>query len=109
MLHTIICFVGSHVTSFVKLRVRVCAEEAQTVCFTKSLKTYLLNFVVVLDLHRIQPHTYLVSLLFVDLWHLRTVVAILGKGLSEASFTTVFLYTAELYPTVLRSVTVLLI
>ncbi|KAL7873816.1 hypothetical protein AOLI_G00128870 [Acnodon oligacanthus] len=32
----------------------------------------------------------------------RTVVAVLGKGLSEASFTTVFLYTTELYPTVLR-------
>nr|XP_020652580.1 solute carrier family 22 member 7-like [Pogona vitticeps] len=34
--------------------------------------------------------------------HVRSVVAILGKGFSEASFTTVFLYTAELYPTVLR-------
>ncbi|XP_053139384.1 solute carrier family 22 member 7-like [Hemicordylus capensis] len=33
---------------------------------------------------------------------LRSAVAILGKGFSEASFTTVFLYTAELYPTVLR-------
>lgn len=38
----------------------------------------------------------------VDLWHLRATVAILGKGLSEASFTTIFLYTAELYPTVIR-------
>ncbi|CAJ1066812.1 solute carrier family 22 member 7-like [Xyrichtys novacula] len=37
-----------------------------------------------------------------SLWHLRSVVAILGKGLSEASFTTVFLYTTELYPTVIR-------
>ncbi|XP_023651982.1 solute carrier family 22 member 7-like [Paramormyrops kingsleyae] len=37
-----------------------------------------------------------------DLWHFRTVIAVLGKGLSEASFTTVFLYTTELYPTVLR-------
>ncbi|XP_054456452.1 solute carrier family 22 member 7-like [Anoplopoma fimbria] len=36
------------------------------------------------------------------LWHVRAVVAILGKGLSEASFTTVFLYTTELYPTVVR-------
>ncbi|KAF3841676.1 hypothetical protein F7725_023627 [Dissostichus mawsoni] len=36
------------------------------------------------------------------LWHLRIVVAILGKGLSEAAFTTVFLYTTELYPTVVR-------
>uniref|UniRef100_A0A8D2L7X0 Solute carrier family 22 member 7 n=1 Tax=Varanus komodoensis TaxID=61221 RepID=A0A8D2L7X0_VARKO len=33
---------------------------------------------------------------------LRSVVAIIGKGLSEASFTLVFLYTAELFPTVLR-------
>lgn len=38
----------------------------------------------------------------VDLWQLRATVAILGKGLSEASFTTIFLYTAELYPTVIR-------
>uniref|UniRef100_A0A3Q0REJ4 Solute carrier family 22 member 7 n=1 Tax=Amphilophus citrinellus TaxID=61819 RepID=A0A3Q0REJ4_AMPCI len=37
-----------------------------------------------------------------DLWHVRVVVAALGKGLSEASFTTVFLYTTELYPTVIR-------
>ncbi|XP_045921336.1 solute carrier family 22 member 7-like [Micropterus dolomieu] len=36
------------------------------------------------------------------LWHVRAVVAILGKGLSEAAFTTVFLYTTELYPTVIR-------
>nr|XP_033791667.1 solute carrier family 22 member 7 isoform X2 [Geotrypetes seraphini] len=33
---------------------------------------------------------------------LRSVIAIIGKGLSEAAFTTVILYTAELYPTVLR-------
>ncbi|XP_072546657.1 solute carrier family 22 member 7-like [Salminus brasiliensis] len=37
-----------------------------------------------------------------EYWTCRTVVAVLGKGLSEASFTTVFLYTTELYPTVLR-------
>ncbi|KAK2824647.1 hypothetical protein Q5P01_021822 [Channa striata] len=36
------------------------------------------------------------------LWHVRAVVAILGKGLSEASFTTAFLYTTEFYPTVVR-------
>ncbi|KAM9345110.1 solute carrier family 22 member 7-like [Symphorus nematophorus] len=36
------------------------------------------------------------------LWHVRAVVAIVGKGLSEAAFTTIFLYTTELYPTVLR-------
>ncbi|KAM6084841.1 solute carrier family 22 member 7 isoform 2-T2 [Theristicus caerulescens] len=33
---------------------------------------------------------------------LRSVVAVMGKGFSEAAFTTVFLYTSELYPTVLR-------
>ncbi|KAK1793675.1 hypothetical protein P4O66_012028 [Electrophorus voltai] len=38
-----------------------------------------------------------------DYWMFRTSVAVLGKGLSEASFTTVFLYTTELFPTVLRS------
>ncbi|XP_018423438.1 PREDICTED: solute carrier family 22 member 7-like [Nanorana parkeri] len=32
----------------------------------------------------------------------RSLVAILGKGFSEASFTTAFLFTAELYPTVIR-------
>ncbi|XP_073337567.1 solute carrier family 22 member 7-like [Pagrus major] len=37
-----------------------------------------------------------------DLWHVRAAVAILGKGLSEAAFTTIFLYTTELYPTVVR-------
>nr|XP_056709625.1 solute carrier family 22 member 7-like [Euleptes europaea] len=33
---------------------------------------------------------------------LRSVVAITGKGFSEAAFTMVFLYTPELYPTLLR-------
>ncbi|XP_056136453.1 solute carrier family 22 member 7-like [Lampris incognitus] len=37
-----------------------------------------------------------------DKWTLRTIVAILGKGLSEASFTIMFLFTTELYPTVVR-------
>ncbi|XP_029915678.1 solute carrier family 22 member 7-like [Myripristis murdjan] len=37
-----------------------------------------------------------------DLWVIRTVMAVLGKGLSEASFTIVYLFTAELYPTVVR-------
>ncbi|KAG7228426.1 hypothetical protein INR49_007598, partial [Caranx melampygus] len=45
---------------------------------------------------------YTVCCCVVGLWHLRAVVAILGKGLSEASFTTIFLYTTELYPTVVR-------
>ncbi|NXP61589.1 S22A7 protein, partial [Chloropsis cyanopogon] len=33
---------------------------------------------------------------------LRSVVAIMGKGSSEAAFTTVYLYTSELYPTIVR-------
>ncbi|NXH30279.1 S22A7 protein, partial [Myiagra hebetior] len=33
---------------------------------------------------------------------LRSVVAIMAKGFSEAAFTTVYLYTSELYPTILR-------
>ncbi|KAJ8384782.1 hypothetical protein AAFF_G00198680 [Aldrovandia affinis] len=37
-----------------------------------------------------------------DMQLCRTVIAILGKGCSSASFTTVFLYTSELYPTVVR-------
>ncbi|XP_029925843.1 solute carrier family 22 member 7-like [Myripristis murdjan] len=37
-----------------------------------------------------------------DVWLARTIVATLGKGLSEASFTTLFLYTTELFPTVVR-------
>ncbi|XP_076848225.1 solute carrier family 22 member 7-like [Brachyhypopomus gauderio] len=37
-----------------------------------------------------------------DYWTFRTVIAVLGKGLSEASFTSVFLYTTELYPTAVR-------
>ncbi|XP_070966240.1 solute carrier family 22 member 7a [Oncorhynchus clarkii lewisi] len=32
----------------------------------------------------------------------RTCIAVVGKGFSEVAFTTAFLYTAELYPTVLR-------
>lgn len=39
-----------------------------------------------------------------DKWIIRTIVAVLGKSLSEGSFTIIFLFTAELYPTVVRSV-----
>ncbi|XP_068583454.1 solute carrier family 22 member 7-like [Cebidichthys violaceus] len=37
-----------------------------------------------------------------DKWVIRTVVAVLGKAMSEASFTIIFLYTTELFPTVIR-------
>ncbi|XP_038160702.1 solute carrier family 22 member 7-like [Cyprinodon tularosa] len=37
-----------------------------------------------------------------DKWVARTIVGVLGKSLSEASFTIIFLYTTELYPTVVR-------
>ncbi|XP_008314683.1 solute carrier family 22 member 7a isoform X2 [Cynoglossus semilaevis] len=37
-----------------------------------------------------------------ELTVLRTCIAVLAKGFSEAAFTTAFLYTAELFPTVLR-------
>ncbi|XP_068597090.1 solute carrier family 22 member 7-like [Brachionichthys hirsutus] len=36
------------------------------------------------------------------LWYVRAAVAIFGKGLAGFSFTAVYLYTAELYPTILR-------
>lgn len=35
---------------------------------------------------------------------IRTAVAVIGKALSEASFTIIFLFTTELYPTVIRLV-----
>lgn len=41
---------------------------------------------------------------FLDQWVARTVVAVFGKALSEASCTIMYLYTTELYPTVVRSV-----
>ncbi|XP_053712926.1 solute carrier family 22 member 7-like [Synchiropus splendidus] len=37
-----------------------------------------------------------------DYGAIRTSVAVIGKALSEASFTIIFLYTTELYPTVVR-------
>lgn len=39
-----------------------------------------------------------------DKWLIRTIVGVLGKSTSEASFTIMYLYTTELYPTVVRLV-----
>uniref|UniRef100_A0A3Q1IR34 Solute carrier family 22 member 6 n=1 Tax=Anabas testudineus TaxID=64144 RepID=A0A3Q1IR34_ANATE len=35
-------------------------------------------------------------------WLIRTIVGVLGKAMSEASFTIMYLYTTELFPTVVR-------
>ncbi|XP_049577139.1 solute carrier family 22 member 7-like [Syngnathus scovelli] len=37
-----------------------------------------------------------------DKWIIRTIIGVLGKAVSEASFTIIFFYTIELYPTVIR-------
>ncbi|XP_061585924.1 solute carrier family 22 member 7b.1 [Cololabis saira] len=39
-----------------------------------------------------------------DQWALKTTVGALGKMFSEAAFTTAFLYTTEIYPTVMRQI-----
>ncbi|CAI9619190.1 unnamed protein product [Staurois parvus] len=44
----------------------------------------------------------LTCLIPIDSGNWQTLVATLGKGFSEAAFTTAFLFTAELYPTVIR-------
>uniref|UniRef100_A0A8C9ZHV6 Solute carrier family 22 member 7b, tandem duplicate 3 n=1 Tax=Sander lucioperca TaxID=283035 RepID=A0A8C9ZHV6_SANLU len=41
-------------------------------------------------------------ILFSDMSVVRTVVAVIGKGFSSASFATLVLYSSELYPTVVR-------
>lgn len=38
------------------------------------------------------------------MWIVRTIVGSFGKGFSEVSCTVMYLYTMELYPTVLRFV-----
>lgn len=40
---------------------------------------------------------------FADMQFTRTALAVLGKGFTSASFTCVYLFTGELYPTVIRS------
>lgn len=43
-----------------------------------------------------------ILMLFVEMSVATTVVAIIGKGFSSASFATLVLYSSELYPTVVR-------
>lgn len=45
-----------------------------------------------------------ISFFFLDQAIARTSVAVFGKAVSEASCTIMYLYTSELYPTVVRSV-----
>ncbi|KAM8897593.1 solute carrier family 22 member 6 isoform 3-T4 [Spinachia spinachia] len=41
-------------------------------------------------------------LTYLEMQTIRTILACLGKGFTSASFTTVYLYTGELYPTIIR-------
>nr|XP_046235363.1 solute carrier family 22 member 8-like [Scatophagus argus] len=49
-----------------------------------------------------QSHPSLTRVSFSDMSVVRTVVAVIGKGFSSASFATIVLYSSELYPTVVR-------
>lgn len=51
---------------------------------------------------RLQPHIPTHFTFLVDMQTVRTALACLGKGLTSASFTVVYLYSGELYPTVIR-------
>lgn len=57
-----------------------------------------------LNIIQVELKTSFNNFFFSDMGPFRTGVAALGKMFAEAAFTTVFLYTAELFPTVLRSV-----
>uniref|UniRef100_A0A8C5NNZ4 Solute carrier family 22 member 7 n=1 Tax=Junco hyemalis TaxID=40217 RepID=A0A8C5NNZ4_JUNHY len=59
-------------------------------------------YVLVNRIGRRQSQAWTLILAGVSFSSLRSIVAVLGKGCSEAAFTTVFLYTSELYPTILR-------
>lgn len=47
---------------------------------------------------------FLNNFFFSEMGLYRTIVGVLGKMFAEGAFTIVFLYTIELYPTVMRSV-----
>lgn len=63
---------------------------------------YLICYMKLVDFYWI--YSLFFSVLPTDKWLIRTIVAVLGKSMSEASFTIMYLYTTELYPTVVRLV-----
>lgn len=54
--------------------------------------------------HHVYILFFIFKLLSQDKWIVRTAVGVFGKALSEASCAIIYLYTAKLYPTVVRSV-----
>uniref|UniRef100_A0A8B9EYW9 Solute carrier family 22 member 7 n=1 Tax=Amazona collaria TaxID=241587 RepID=A0A8B9EYW9_9PSIT len=62
----------------------------------------IIMYVLVNRVGRRQSQAWSLILTGLSFTSLRSIVAIMGKGFSESAFTTVFLYTSELYPTVLR-------
>lgn len=72
-----------------------------TVSFFKISKYHTLNLQFSNDV--LTPMSF-VHVMFTDMTIVRTVVAVVGKGFSSASFATLVLYSSELYPTVVRQV-----
>lgn len=76
--------------------------------FFQSIRNFILCLKIVHVCFFLSDYTYCTFNLFVfiicplDLPVVITVIAVLGKFAATASFSTVYVYTAELYPTVLR-------
>ncbi|XP_048862625.1 solute carrier family 22 member 7-like isoform X1 [Brienomyrus brachyistius] len=87
-----------YLTHFIYAAIEIPAKVCVYFCLDKLGRRYCQAGALILTGTCIAVNIFLPK----DLWHFRTFIAVLGKGLSEASFTTVFLYTTELYPTVLR-------
>uniref|UniRef100_A0A8C3DK54 Solute carrier family 22 member 7 n=1 Tax=Corvus moneduloides TaxID=1196302 RepID=A0A8C3DK54_CORMO len=62
----------------------------------------MVMYVLVNRVGRRQSQAWTLILTGLSFTSLRSAVAIMAKGFSEAAFTTVYLYTSELYPTILR-------
>lgn len=73
-----------------------------------ALDTKVINFqilhIVTLNIIQGGVKMSIQNLFFSEMRVFRTTVGALGKLFAEGAFTTVFLYTTELYPTVMRSV-----